>query len=161
METWDKSWFTQGTGTDGETKPICMRHNLSQCTSQRCAFVHCLVPLSDGSMCGSTDHKSITCPHHSRRASALGQLPPPFLATGVGRPLPKPHCVSDITEESNQHSQRTDPTLSTSPLSVTQSKHSAETTDAHAPTNCFWTPVPAAVHLCQSRPWIQTPCSEE
>ena len=63
MEHWDKSWFTQGTGSDGQTKPICMRHNLSQCTSQRCACIHCCpVPKCDGTMCGSTDHKAISCP---------------------------------------------------------------------------------------------------
>ena len=70
MEYWDKSRFTQGASPD-RTKPICMRHNSSQCTSQRCAFVHCCpVPKSDGSMCGSTDRKAITSPHRSRRVSA-------------------------------------------------------------------------------------------
>ena len=69
--TGHKSWFTQGTGSDGQTKPICVRYNLTQCTSQKCAFVHyCPVPKSDGTMCGSTDHKAISCPHRSRRVSA-------------------------------------------------------------------------------------------
>ena len=131
--------------------PVCMRHNLSQCTSQRCAFVHsCPVPKSDGSICGSTDHKAIMCPHRSRRVSALGQLPAPETATSVGGPLPKPHYVSAITEGCKQHSrpakaQRTDPTISldlpsgpTSPFSVTQSKLSASVSDARAPAKYFF-----------------------
>ena len=118
MDDWDKSWFTQGTGLDGQTKPICMRHNLSQCTSQKCAFVHCCpVPKCDGTMCGSTDHKAISCPHRSRRVSAQGQLPAPNSAIGVEEPLPKPHCTDYTTELCTQQSrparaQRTDPTIS-------------------------------------------------
>ena len=27
LDNWDQSWFTQGTDPDGQTKPICMRHN--------------------------------------------------------------------------------------------------------------------------------------
>ena len=142
MEHWDKSWFTQGTGLDGQTKPICMRNNLSQCTSQRCAFVRCCpVPKSDGSMCGSTDHKAITCLHRSRRVSASGQLLAPETATGVGGSLPKPHYVSAITEECTQQSrparaQRTDPTISldmpsgpTSLLSLTEPQRNSTTTE--------------------------------
>ena len=61
MDNWDKSLFTQGTSSDGQSKPICMRHNVWQCTSLKCAFVHCSpVPKYDGSMCGSTDHNAIT-----------------------------------------------------------------------------------------------------
>ena len=91
--------------SDAQTKPICMRNSLSQCTSQKFAFVHCFpFPKSNGSMCGSTDHKAITCLHRSRRVSALGQLPTPETATSVGWPLPKPHYISDTTELCTQQS---------------------------------------------------------
>ena len=142
MEHWDKSWFTQGTGSDGQTKPICMRNNLSQCTAQKCACIHCCpVPKCDGTMCGSTDHKAISCPHRSRRVSAQGQLPAPNSATGVGVPLPKPHCTDCTTELCTQQSrparaQRTDPTISldmpsrpTSPLSLTEPQCNSDTTE--------------------------------
>ena len=59
MENRDTSWFTQVTGLAARQSPF---------TSQKCAFVHCCpVPKSDGSLCGSLDHKAITCPHRSRR----------------------------------------------------------------------------------------------
>ena len=177
MEYWDKSWFTQGTGPDGQTKPMCMRDNLSQCTSQRCAFVHsCPVPKSDGSICGSTDHKAITCPHRSRRVSALGQLPALETATSVGRPWPKPHYVSAITEGCKQHSrpakaQRTDPTISldlpsgpTSPLSVTLSKFSASITHARTPAKyCFeiFAGRSAFLSVAANKSWARSPGTPE
>ena len=62
--------------SDGQTKPICMRYNLSQCTTQKCTFAHCCPVLkSDGSVCGSTDLKPIACLHRSRKVSTWGQLP--------------------------------------------------------------------------------------
>ena len=95
-----------------------MRHNVLQCASQQCAFVHCCpVPKPGGTVCGSTDHKAIRCPHRSRPVTGWGELPAPQTATGVGRPLPKPNHISGITEERQQLSrpaktQRTDPTIS-------------------------------------------------
>ena len=40
-ENWKKSWFSEKTAPDGQTKPTCIRYNLSQCTSQKCTFAHC------------------------------------------------------------------------------------------------------------------------
>ena len=97
MESWEESWFLEKTPPDEQTKPVCMRHNLSQCTSQKCTFAHCCpVSISDGAMCGSTDHKAIACPHRSRKIPTKGQLPASESSSGVGEPLPEPHHDSGI-----------------------------------------------------------------
>ena len=70
MERCEESWFLEKTAPEGQTKPICMRYNLSQCTWQTCPFAHCCpVSKSDGAMCGSTDHKRL-------RSSPITQNPP-------------------------------------------------------------------------------------
>ena len=142
MNNWDRSWFWQDPDSDGQRIPICMRHNLLLCGSQRCTFVHrWAVPEPDGTMCSSTDHKAITCLHRSRRVSTLGQLPAPNSATSVGRPLPKSHYISYTTERCTQQSfptraQKTDPMISldmpaksTSPLSCTGPQCNSKTTE--------------------------------
>ena len=59
-----------------QTKPICMRYNLLQCTVPKCTVAHCCPVLkSDGSKCGSTDHRAIACPHRSRKNVHLGTAP--------------------------------------------------------------------------------------
>ena len=144
MENWEKSWFSEKTTPDGQTKPICMRYNLLQCTVPKCTFAHCCpVPESDGSMCGSTDHTAIACPHRSREVSTWGQLPVSGMATGVWRPLPKPHHDSGSPEKSRQTSDPdTDPlcpSLELTPsLSVTQSKPTEPTAVAQAPAKYFF-----------------------
>ena len=97
-ESWEKSWFSEKTAPDGQTRPICMRHNLSQCTVPKCTFAHCC-PVQ----CAAPQtRKSIACPHRSFKVSTWEQLPAYEMATSVGRPLPEPHHDSGIAEYSRQ-----------------------------------------------------------
>ena len=54
MNNWDRSCFTHDTDSDGQRRPICMRHELLQCNSQKRTFGHrCPLPKPDGTMWGS------------------------------------------------------------------------------------------------------------
>ena len=99
MDDWDKSWFTQGTGLDGQTKPICMRHNLSQCTSQKCAFVHCCLSRSVTVRCAAPQTTK-----QSRALTVRAEFPPRDSSRRRKRqPASRNHCPSRITSVTPQN----------------------------------------------------------
>ena len=125
FENWKKSWFSEMTAPDGQTKPICIRYNLSQCTSQKCTFAHCCpvqcaAPQTTQRSRVLTDHAKSPPGDSSQRRKR--------------RPTSEGRCPSHITEECKQRSSpTTDPTIPldlplgpTPPLSATVARAPAK-----------------------------------